>query len=87
MVQDGGYTGVDLDFEHPETWGPEFNPLNASAKAMLREKYTMYLKAQAQALHDHGLKMSSCVGSYPTRDNNIDVFYDPKASMRGTSST
>ena len=70
----------DLDFEHPETWGPDFNPLNASAKAMLRQKYSEYLLAQSSALHAHGLKMSSCVGTYPTRQGGVDVFYDPKVA-------
>merc|ERR1712216_1009305 len=77
-VLNGGYSGLDLDFEHPETWGPQFNPLNASAKAMLRAKYSDYLRAQSEALHAKGLKMSSCVGSYPTRQGGINDFYDPK---------
>ena len=40
MVKKGGYTGVDLDFEHPRTWGPGWtNKMeNATFTAELRSK-------------------------------------------------
>ena len=78
MVQDNGYTGVDLDFEHPQTWGPDFqDPMNSTFKAELTSKYSDFLHALSAALHAKGLKMSECVGSYPTADGRITVYYDP----------
>ena len=78
MVQGGGFTGVDLDFEHPQTWGPDFrDPMNATFKAELTSKYSDFLRALSSALHAKGLKMSECVGSYPTVDGGISVYYDP----------
>jgi hypothetical protein len=79
MVQNGGYTGVDLDlFEYPQTWGPDFqDPMNATFKAELTTKYSDFLRALSSALHAKGLKMSECVGSYPMVDGGISVYYDP----------
>lgn len=78
MVVAGGFTGVDLDFEHPETWGPDFaDPMNITFKAELRSKYSDFLRALSAALHRHGLKMSECVGTYPTKDGGVSVYYDP----------
>ena len=65
----GSYTGVDLDYEHPQTWGPEFVNMNASFAAELRSKYSDFLRAMSSALHAKGFKMSECVGTYPTRSN------------------
>lgn len=74
-----GLTGVDLDFEHPETWGPDFaDPLNKSFAAELTNKYSDFLRTMSSALHAEGFKMSECVGSYPTRDGGVSVYYDPK---------
>lgn len=44
MVKSGGYSGVDLDFEHPQTWGPEWpsKMQNATFTQELRSK-CMYL--------------------------------------------
>lgn len=73
-----GEVGVDLDFEHPETWGPDFaDPLNKSFAAELTSKYSDFLRTLSAALHAKGFKMSECVGSYPTRDGGIAVYYDP----------
>ena len=73
-----GLTGVDLDFEHPETWGPDFaDPLNASFAAELTSRYSDFLRTLSAALHANGKKMSECVGSYPTRDGGVKVYYDP----------
>ena len=64
--------------EHPETWGPDFqDPLNASFAAELRDKYSTFLRTLSSALHAKGFKMSECVGSYPTHDGGISVYYDP----------
>jgi hypothetical protein len=47
QVQAGAYTGIDLDYEHPETWGPDFqDPLNATMAAELRTKYPAGRKRQ-----------------------------------------
>jgi GH18 family chitinase len=78
MIEKDAYVGVDLDFEHPETWGPDFkDPLNVSFAAELRSKYSDFLNSMSTALHAKGLKISSCVGTYPTRDGGVSVFYDP----------
>lgn len=77
LVQDGGFTGVDLDFEHPQTWGPDFqDPMNATFKAELTSKYSDFLRAMSAALHAKELKMSECVGTYPTADGGVSVYCD-----------
>ena len=79
QLETTGETGVDLDFEHPETWGPDFaDPLNKTFAAELTSKYSGFLRTLSSALHAKGFKMSECVGSYPTRDGGIAVYYDPK---------
>ena len=35
-----------------------------------------FLRALSAALHHNKLKMSECVGTYPTADGGVDVFYD-----------
>lgn len=53
-----GYTGVDLDFEHPETWGPDFaDPMNATFAAELTAKYSDFLRQLSAALHAKNLKV------------------------------
>ena len=131
MVKKGGYTGVDLDFEHPQTWGPDWPAKmgNDTFAAELRSKCERplslvntsavaqngglsvppsrlctvtsahvdtvntwdtwvavfsgapladsdFLRALSAALHHNKLKMSECVGTYPTADGGVDVFYD-----------
>lgn len=76
MVEKGAYSGVDLDYEHPQTWGPQFVNMNASFAAELKAKYSDFLRAMSSAMHAKGYKISSCVGTYPTRSNGVDVFYD-----------
>eukprot|EP00729_Bicosta_minor_P026287 gene26287-26476_t len=65
MVADGHFTGIDLDFEHL--------PQNASVS----NAYTTFLLHLSAALHKKGRKLSACVGSYPTAEGGISVFYDP----------
>ena len=65
QAQDGGYSGVDLDFEHL--------PINAS----VTNAYSIFLRALSKELHKVGLLLSACVGNYPTPSNGINVFYDP----------
>lgn len=36
-----------------------------------------FLRTLSSELHANGLKMSECVGTYPTADGGVDVFYDP----------
>ena len=80
-----GEVGVDLDFEHPETWGPDFaDPLNKSFAAELTSKYSNFLRTLSSALHERGFKMSECVGSYPTRDGGIAVYYDPAVRVHAS---
>ena len=62
QLEASGENGVDLDFEHPETWGPDFqDPLNASFAAELTSKYSYFLRTLSSALHAKGFKMSECV--------------------------
>ena len=35
-----------------------------------------FLRALSAALHHTKLKMSACVGTYPTASGGVDVFYD-----------
>ena len=65
---DGGYIGVDLDFEHLPT-----------GNASVTRAYSTFLRALAVALHAAGKKLSTCVGTYPTASDGVDVFYDPAA--------
>ena len=65
-VTEGGFTGLDLDFEH-------FPLGNASITAA----YSSFLREMSAALHGAGRKLSSCAGSYPTAADGIAVFYDP----------
>ena len=60
-----GYAGVDLDFEHL--------PKNST----VTDAYSAFLRQLSTALHAGGMKLSACVGSYPTADDGISVFYDP----------
>eukprot|EP00658_Telonema_sp_P-2_P065154 TRINITY_DN54476_c0_g1_i1.p1 TRINITY_DN54476_c0_g1~~TRINITY_DN54476_c0_g1_i1.p1 ORF type:complete len:316 (+),score=63.59 TRINITY_DN54476_c0_g1_i1:234-1181(+) len=78
MVTAGNFSGVDLDFEHPESWGPQFVGMNSTTRAELRAQYSRLLRALSSALHAAGSKMSECVGTYPTRQNGVDVYYDPQ---------
>lgn len=78
MVLGGNFTGVDLDFEHPETWGPAFQHMNTTFRALLKHQYSQLLTTLSSALHAAGGKMSSCVGTYPTREGGVSVFYDPQ---------
>ena len=55
------------------------DPLNATFAAELRSKYSDFLRAMSSALHAKGFKMSECVGSYPTRDGGIAVYYDARS--------
>jgi spore germination protein YaaH len=81
VAREGGFTGVDLDYEHPDAWGIDFrNPMNASFASEIRSKFSSFLLALSRALHADGLKLSQCVGSYPRPDQKtpaIGVFYDP----------
>jgi hypothetical protein len=43
----------------------------------LAPRYSAFLRALSTALHAKGLKMSECVGSYPTKDGGVAVYYDP----------
>ena len=52
--------------------------LSSSFAAELRSKYSDFLRARSSALHAKGFKMSECVGSYPTRDGGIAVYYDAR---------
>ena len=61
----GGYSGVDLDFEHL--------PINSS----VTQTYSTFLRSLSEELHKEGLLLSACVGNYPTLSNGIRVFYDP----------
>lgn len=40
-------------------------------------RYTTFLLHLSAALHKKGRKLSACVGSYPTAEGGISVFYDP----------
>ena len=63
---DGSYTGIDLDYEHM--------PRN---NATVTAAYSAFVRSLSAALHAAGKKLSCCVGSYPTPENDIEVFYDP----------
>eukprot|EP00937_MAST-01D_sp_MAST-1D-sp2_P000901 g901.t1 len=62
----GSYTGIDLDYEHMPV-------RNATVTAA----YSAFVRSLSAALHAAGKKLSCCVGSYPTPENGIQVFYDP----------
>ena len=63
-----GIDGVDLDFER---FGAE-----------LREEYTAYIVAMADALHQRGLKLSICVDSMMPGDPVAWLRYDPEVIGR-----
>ena len=65
MVSAGHFKGIDLDFEHL--------PQNATVMAA----YSLFLHQLSDALHKRGFLLSACVGSYPTAEGGISVFYDP----------
>ena len=64
--------------EHPESWGPDFHdPMNATFAAELTARFSILIRTLSKALHAEGLQLSQCVGTYPTRDGGVRVFYDP----------